>query len=110
MSDEELSERIAAMEERINDICEDFKGLRHDLKDLREDVHETSGKTDACLTMITNTARNVNAIEQGQQGIKDGVDRASSVKTAIQFASIVLVPILVALIGGYFALKGAAIK
>lgn len=41
-------------------------------------------------------------------GIEPGVEKASSVRTAIQFAGAVLVPIIVSLIGGYVLIKTAA--
>lgn len=41
-------------------------------------------------------------------GLQPSVEKAASLKTAVQFAAIVLVPILVALIGGYVALKAGS--
>jgi len=38
------------------------------------------------------------------------VDPHSGVKTAVTFVAAVVVPILVAVLGGYFALKGAGLR
>jgi hypothetical protein len=37
-------------------------------------------------------------------------DKHSGLKTAVTFASLVIVPILVAILGGYFALKTAGVR
>ena len=38
------------------------------------------------------------------------VDRHGSLKTAITFVSIVIVPVLVSILGGYFALRAAGLR
>lgn len=37
-------------------------------------------------------------------------DKWAGVKTAVTFMAVVIVPIVVAILGGYFALKGAGLK
>ena len=44
----------------------------------------------------------------GFTNVDGGLERAAGIRTAITFASVVIVPILVALIGGYFVIKAGA--
>lgn len=84
--------------ETLQELCNRMEMLEdeHDaIAKLPNEVAELSGKVDTLQTMLL--AR--------MDGVSTSVDKATSVKTAIQFAAVVVVPVLVALIGGYFALR-----
>lgn len=96
------------LKKRVDRLCESVERVNKEFDELKDDVSENSGKIDVMLHMMTSLTSNVKDLQSDVGKVGDGVDRASSVKTAITFASVVLVPIIVAVIGGYFALKGAA--
>lgn len=94
--DEELAREVRSLAERIADLEED----RDRLKGMPEAVAEIKGMVTALSGMV----------QSGFKSVGEGVDKAAGVKTAITFAAVVIVPILVAIIGGYFAFKSAQPK
>jgi hypothetical protein len=77
--------------DRIDDLEAEIKRLI----ELPERLAELRGEVKSLRALVINRA----------DSIQSGVDKAANIKTAIQFAAVVLVPILVALIGGYFVLR-----
>lgn len=74
---------------------------------LIERVGELSGKVDLLTTQLTTHLLNLKTAVDQQSS---STDKLASWKTALQFAAAVVVPLLIALIGGYFALKAAGSK
>lgn len=62
---------------------------------MREDIARLEGTVDTLSKLVLAKL----------DGVQEGVDKAAGVRSAITYAAIVIVPILVAVIGGYFALK-----
>jgi hypothetical protein len=92
--DERIFKEVKELRRRVEELEED----RDKLLNLPEALAEVKGMVVTLQGLITS----------GFDGIKPGIEKASSVKTAITFASVVLVPIIVALIGGYFVLQAGA--
>lgn len=104
MSDEtDLGRQVAANVERIKDL-EDIAVVTDR---LIERVGELSGKVDVLTTQLTQHLLNLKEAVDHQS---TSTDKLASWKTALQFAAAVVVPLLIALIGGYFALKAAGSK
>lgn len=91
MSDAELQDEIHDLRTRVGRLEENAAQV---LK-LPDAVAELRGALEVLTDLVTSRF----------DGMAPAVERASSIKTAIQFASVVLVPILVALIGGYVLIK-----
>lgn len=86
-------------EDLIRDLLErvdDLENEREAIKELPEAVAQLRGSVEVLQTLV---------ITQTQK-----VTRATSLTTAVQFAAVVIVPLLVAIIAGYFALKAAGIS
>lgn len=83
-----------------------------DLHRLRADVDELRGVREDVADVKRSVATLSALVLSRLDGIEQGVERPTrlDLKTIVQFASLVLVPICVALIGAYVALKGAASK
>lgn len=94
MTDDELQEEVHDLRGRVEALEE----VHDRLQKLPDAVAELTGTVKTLTTMVTSRFDHVD----------QGVDRASGIKTAITFASVVIVPILIALIGGYFALRSGA--
>jgi uncharacterized protein YoxC len=89
--------------------------LQEEVHDLRERVEVLESNADRLARLpdavaeLTGTVKTLSTIVTGRfDQVDTHVDQVTGVKTAIQFASVVIVPILLALIGGYFALKTGA--
>lgn len=74
------------MSVKADALAEQLSDLKEVLSELREEINTRFDRVDG------------------------STDKISSFKTAMQFASIIIVPVLLALIGGYFALKGAQVS
>lgn len=96
MTEEEIQHTVLDLKQRVEELEEE----REKLRQLPEAVAELKGMVVTLSGMVTTRF----------DGIQPSVEKAASVKTAIQFASVVIVPILLALIGGYFALKSGTAK
>ncbi|HEX7088680.1 MAG TPA: hypothetical protein VF192_00995 [Longimicrobiales bacterium] len=92
----EKAERIPVLLERVDDL----ENERAALSRLPQTVWELKGMV-ATLTGIVNARVDTTVTNPADPP----PEQARTVDTLIKFASLVLVPILVALIGGYFALK-----
>lgn len=79
----------------LDELQDDVHALREEVGELRGAVSELRG---AVLTLSRMMSSRFDDVE-------GGVEKAASIRTAITFASVVIVPILVALIGGYLALR-----
>jgi hypothetical protein len=81
----------------------------YQLRDRLERIEDLSDKVSTVSTSVAELSGTVKTLSQIVTGRFDGLDKgieaATGVKTAITFASVVIVPIIIALIGGYFALK-----
>jgi hypothetical protein len=88
---DEAEREIRELKERV----EDLENEREAIKQLPHAVAELHGAVDTLRDIVIGKLDTIGG----------SVERVSSIKTAIQFAALVIVPILVALIGGYFALK-----
>jgi hypothetical protein len=91
MTDDELQGVVHDLAERVETLEEE----RDRLKLLPDAVAELKGAVQTLSGLVTLRF----------DGLQGPVEKAASVKTAVQFAAIVLVPIIVALLGGYFALR-----
>lgn len=105
MSDE--IDKLREDVEHLSDTIGDIRDIAEVTDRLIERVGELSGKVDVLTTQLTTHLLNLKSAVDNQS---DTTDRLASWKTAAQFASAVVVPLLIALIGGYFALKAAASK
>jgi ribosomal protein L29 len=94
MSDAELQDEIHDLRTRVCRLEE----ARDQVMKLPEAVSELRGALEVLTDLVTGRF----------DSLVPAVEKASSLKTAIQFAGVVLVPILVALIGGYVLLKTGA--
>lgn len=97
--------------------------FRTRLEGLEEDVHEIRnlamrvGENTATLNVLLKASSEVSGeisklredFNTKLKELTDAERRAPNWKTLVTFASTVVVPILLALIGGYFALKGAQV-
>lgn len=91
MSDAELQEEIHDLRTRVSRLEE----VRDQVMKLPEAVSELRGALDVLTDLVTSRF----------DGMAPAVEKAAGIRTAIQFSAAVLVPILVALIGGYVLLK-----
>lgn len=102
------------LQDRVERIRRDVSKMDNDIDGLREDVAEQNGKISTVLLMMQGLTESVihlrEDLDKSFKDVNSTVEKASSIKTAIQFASVVIVPILVAVIGGYFALKSGAAR
>jgi SNF family Na+-dependent transporter len=96
----------------IRDRLEDVENWVEALRLLPERMSEVKGQTSRELGELTGKlealSAQINAMMTTMNtrfnGVDKGVEKVASFKTAVTFASVVLVPIVVALIGGYIAL------
>lgn len=93
-SDEELRAEVSELSKKVEDLQEESDRLRG----LPDAVAELKGTIATLQQLVLGRFDQVQA----------GVDKSSSIKTAIQFAAVLVVPILIAIIGGYFALKAGS--
>lgn len=91
-----IVKEIHELKERVESLEED----REEIKQIPLAISELKGQV--------NTLHSLLVVKL--EGVQSGVEKATSVRTAIQFASVVLVPILVAILGGYFALRAGVTK
>lgn len=91
MTEDDLRAEVAELRDRIEVLEHEQEKLAR----LPDAVAELKGMVATLSSMITNRFDTVD----------QSVDKAAGIKTAITFMSVVMVPILVALIGGYFALR-----
>lgn len=94
MTEEEIKHTVRELRDRVDDLEQE----RERLAKLPDAVAELKGTVQTLSTLVVSRFDKVDV----------GVDKAASLKTAIQFAGVVLVPIILALIGGYVALKTGA--
>lgn len=87
------------------DVKEVIKELKRRMKALEDEMLDLAGLPGAVerLEGVVDTLKEV--VLKRLDGVHEGVEKAASLRSAITFASVVIVPILVALIGGYFVLK-----
>jgi uncharacterized protein YoxC len=86
--------------------------IHREVRDLRERIEDLENEREAIKRLPTAVAELKGAVHVLQDlvveefgAVRKGVDNATGMKTAIQFAAVVLVPVIVALIGGYFVLR-----
>lgn len=91
MSEDELQAEVHDLRERVERI----EANSDRLSKLPDAVAELSGAVKLLTDIVTG----------GFDKVDQEVQDATGIKTAIQFASVVIVPIILALIGGYFALR-----
>lgn len=91
--------------------------LQEEVHDLRERVGRLEENSDRLAKLpdavaeLTGTVRTLTQLVTGRfDHIDESVEKVTGVKTAITFASVVIVPIIIALLGGYFALKTGSSK
>lgn len=93
--------RVMTEEELSNEV--------HDLIDRVQALEENADRVAQLPDAVAQLTGAVQTLTSMVQGRFDGVDahvrEATGLKTAIQFASVVIIPIIIALIGGYFALR-----
>lgn len=97
-----MSDGLEKQVEKNTDRIEDLEDLAVVTNHLIERVGEIKGKLDLVADQVT---AHLTRVEKAVNGVGTNVDKANSLKTALQFAAVIVVPVLVALIGGYFALK-----
>lgn len=93
LSDAEIQDEVHDLRTRVQRL-EDHAAQ---VLKLPEAVAELGGALEVLTKLVTSRF----------DGIEPGVEKASSVRTMISFAASVLVPIVVALIGGYVLVKTA---
>jgi hypothetical protein len=81
------------LSERLGDVENEMLAL----KDLPAAVARNTGSIQTLISLV----------QAGFDGIGKPLERPTDAKSAIQFAAVVIVPVLVALIGGYFVLQAA---
>lgn len=69
--------------------------IEQELEELKTQLAELRGEVKTLTNIFINRSAE----------LKNGIDKTNSIKTVIQFVAVVIVPLLVTLIGGYFALK-----
>lgn len=87
--------------EWLNDHDEDFEAVHQIITGLMETVRTLTGE-------IGEFRGELKIIRELCTSIDGKADKATSFKNAIQFAAVVIVPVLVALIGAYALLKAQA--
>lgn len=90
MTEDEIREEVRDLRERVDDLEHEQEALAR----VPEAVAELKG--------MVKTLRDV-VIKVGDGAAR--IEKASSMRTALQFAAVVIVPILVALLGGYFVIR-----
>lgn len=95
LSDAEIQDEVHDLRTRVSRLEEHSAQVMR----LPEAVAELRGALETLTDLVTSRF----------DGIAPGVEKASSVRTAVQFAGAVLVPIIVALIGGYVLIKTAGV-
>jgi ABC-type transporter Mla subunit MlaD len=109
-------------DEDIIRLWERVKNLEQDLRDLR-DLTRTVNENSATLRVLTRQLQDMprefvalrdefnqklGSVDGKIERIKD-TDSGTNLKTLLQISATIIIPILLALLGGYFALKGAQI-
>jgi hypothetical protein len=97
-----IVQRLGELERDYDALSKDYDALQATHHAMGESVGELRGKLAVIEAQIINLTT---LVSTRFDGIDVGVERASGIKTAITFASVVIVPILVALLGGYFLLR-----
>lgn len=90
MTDDEIRREVHDLRERVSDLEDETDALKR----VPEAVAELTGAVKVLKDLVVKVDNGATRIE-----------RASSMKTALQFAAVVIVPILVALLGGYFVIR-----
>lgn len=90
--------RVERKVDELVERVEDLENERETIKHLPHAFAKLAGTVDTLKDLI---------IERFDR-VDGGVEKATSLKTAIQFAAVLLLPILLALIGGYFTLKAGS--
>lgn len=87
-------------------VAELARRVRH----LEEQLMDMAGLPDAVARVEGALETLTRLVGEKLTTVQQAAEKATSVKSAIMFVSVVLVPILVALIGGYFVLKAGAAR
>lgn len=85
--------------ERLDDLLDriqDLENEREAIKELPGAMAELKGMVEVLQALV---------LVQSQK-----VSKATSMSTAVQFAAVVIVPLIVVLLGGYFTLRAAGLK
>lgn len=83
---------------------------RDDLRETHERLEDAENRIqvfEGLLGAVATLDGKVDVLMDLCRGLDGKTDKLSSLKTAVQFAAVVVVPILVALIGGYFLLRSS---
>jgi hypothetical protein len=96
MTTEEANDELFQLIRRIEILEQDVDKL----EELPTQVSSLAGEVKTLTRLVTARFDNI----QGP------IEKAAGIKTAVQYAAVVIVPILVAIIGGYFVLKGAQVS
>lgn len=91
-------DEVAAQLEEVAERVSDVEEAQNRIEALPSAVSELKGMVTILQTAVTN---GFDGVQKPLQAAAD----SSSVKNAVQFAAVVLVPLLVALIGAYVAIK-----
>lgn len=95
---EDAMRYLAHIEERVEDVENELlalKALPTNVAELRGEFNGLVGRVNLLITRM----------DQRFDSVEGKADRATSLKAFAAYVGAVLVPILVALLGGYFALK-----
>lgn len=92
-----------------DEVVKEISDLRERVEDL-EDEADTLKRLPEALAELRGMVKALKDVVVKIDGGADRIERANSLKTAVQFAAVVIVPILVALIGGYFLVKSQGVS
>jgi hypothetical protein len=98
LSDQEVHDEVMRLGEQVDTIETELKALNS----LPEQQYEQN----EAISAIRGALETLTAIVTARfNQIQPKVEEAAGIKTTIQYMALVLVPILVALLGGYFATR-----
>lgn len=108
---------IDGLKDKIEDIeneSQALKKLPERMADMRVAIQELRGDFALILTSQRTLGEAVASVKEDCQKISKGVgvDREprSTLKVALTFAAVVIIPIILAFIGGYFTLRAAGLN
>lgn len=91
-----------------DDLRQEILGLKEHVEDQDAELERLRGLPEAIAELKGVISNLQQLVLTRFDTVDKGVERASSLKTAVQFAAVIVVPVVIAIIGGYFALRAGA--
>jgi ABC-type transporter Mla subunit MlaD len=96
---------LRRLHDTVQQVCRDLDELRKQDENLRQAVEQLRVHVDTVQDMAIALEAKLDTVIRLSTGINGKAEKLSSFKTFAQFAGAVIVPILVAIIGVYIAIR-----